>query len=145
MTGRTCALALAGILLIGQPAGRAAEAAPEHVVQARQVHLAATLSGTGLKNGQTSSTGTAELVVDVFWNYVTWNVKTERLEDARAVQIRKAGGDTVLALGDSMTGMQKGLPEALLVALAANPSDYVVTVTSSKAPEGALQGALSLR
>ena len=44
-----------------------------------------------------------------------------------------------------MTGMQKGLPEALLVALAANPSDYVVTVTSSKAPEGALQGALSLR
>ena len=144
MTRRTLALALAALLL-GQSSARAAEAAPEHVVQARQVHLAATLSSAGLKSGQPAGTGTAELVVDVFWNYVTWNVKTDRLEDARGVQIRKVGGATVLALGDTMTGMQKGMPEALLVAIAAKPSDYVLTVTSRKSPEGAVQGALTLR
>lgn len=145
MIGRQLAFALAAALWVGGPAAIAAEAAPEHIIQARQVHIMADLSGATLKGGARAGTGTAELVVDLFWNYVTWNVKTENLNDAQTVQIRTASGDTVLALGNTMAGLQKGMPEALLAALAAKPSDYVLTVTSRKSPNGAVQGPLAVR
>lgn len=139
------ALGIAFALGIGGPSATLAGAAPEHVIQARQVHMVAELSGTELKGGARAGTGSAELVVDVFWNYVTWKVKTEKLEDPQSVQIRTASGETVLALGDTLAGMQKGMAEELLAQLAARPSDYVLTVTSKKSPAGAVQGVLAIR
>lgn len=147
MRGRHLVLGLGlGLALsLGNLAARAAPAAPDHVVQARQVHMVADLSGAKLTGGERAGTGTAELVVDVFWNFITWKVNTEKLSDAQAVQIRKASGEPVLTLGEKMAGMQKGMSEELLTQLAARPSDYVLTVTSKKSPNGAVQGALVLR